>query len=71
MTLSERARLRELEREVRELRMKTEFPGKEAAFFASMHQSVPAADGHPAGPISEMKTAAPLFAGTAVCVGWG
>jgi transposase len=36
LNLSERARLRELEREVRELRMKTEFPGKAAAFFASM-----------------------------------
>ena len=36
LTLSERARLRELEREVRELRMKTEFLGKAAAFFASM-----------------------------------
>jgi transposase-like protein len=32
LTLSERARLRELEREVRELRMKTEFLGKAAAF---------------------------------------
>lgn len=31
---SERARLRELERENRELRMKTEFLGKAAAFFA-------------------------------------
>jgi transposase len=36
LTLSERARLRELEREVRELRMKTEFLGKAAAFFASI-----------------------------------
>jgi hypothetical protein len=36
LTLSERARLQELEREVRELRMKTEFLGKAAAFFASM-----------------------------------
>src|SRR4051812_14894340 len=35
LTLSERARLRELEREVRELQMKTEFLGKAAAFFAS------------------------------------
>jgi transposase-like protein len=34
LTLSERARLRELERENRELRMKTEFLGKAAAFFA-------------------------------------
>jgi transposase len=36
LNLSERARLRELEREVRELRMKAEFLGKAAAFFASM-----------------------------------
>ena len=34
LTISERARLRELERENRELRMKTEFLGKAAAFFA-------------------------------------
>jgi transposase len=34
LTVSERARLRELEREVRELRMKAEFLGKSAAFFA-------------------------------------
>ena len=34
LTISERARLRELEKEVRELRMKTEFLGKAAAFFA-------------------------------------
>jgi transposase-like protein len=34
LTLTERARLRELEREVRELRMKNEFLGKSAAFFA-------------------------------------
>lgn len=32
LSLSERARLRELEREVRELRLKTEFLGKAAAF---------------------------------------
>jgi transposase len=32
LTVSERARLRELERENRELRMKTEFLGKAAAF---------------------------------------
>jgi transposase len=32
--VSERARLRELERENRELRMKAEFLGKSAAFFA-------------------------------------
>lgn len=34
LTLTERARLRELERENRELRMKAEFLGKSAAFFA-------------------------------------
>jgi len=34
LTISERARLRELEKEVRVLRMKTEFLGKAAAFFA-------------------------------------
>jgi transposase len=34
LTVSERARLRELERENRELRMKAEFLGKTAAFFA-------------------------------------
>jgi transposase len=34
LTVSERARLRELERENRELRMKAEFLGKSAAFFA-------------------------------------
>lgn len=34
LTLPERARLRELERENRELRMKTDFLGKAAAFFA-------------------------------------
>ena len=38
LTLSERARLRELEREVRELRMKAEFLGKAAAFFAREHR---------------------------------
>jgi transposase len=38
LTLSERTRLRELEREVRELRMKTEFLGKAAAFFAQEYQ---------------------------------
>src|SRR3954454_15968212 len=32
LTISERARLRELEREVRELRMKTEFLGKRRPF---------------------------------------
>lgn len=34
LTVSERARLRELERENRELRMQNEFLGKAAAFFA-------------------------------------
>ena len=38
LTLSERARLRELEKEVRELRMKTEFLGKAAAFFAQEYR---------------------------------
>lgn len=34
LTVSERARLRELEKENRELRLKSEFLGKAAAFFA-------------------------------------
>lgn len=34
LTVSERARLRELERENRELRLEKEFLGKAAAFFA-------------------------------------
>jgi transposase len=38
LTVSERARLRELDREVRELRMKTEFLGKAAAFFAQEYR---------------------------------
>ena len=38
LTTSERARLRELERENRELRMKTEFLGKAAAFFAQEYR---------------------------------
>lgn len=38
LKLSERARLRELERENRELRMQTEFLKKTAAFFASQNQ---------------------------------
>lgn len=38
LTLSERARLRELEREVRELRMENEFLGKATAFFAKKSQ---------------------------------
>ena len=38
LTSSERARLVELEKEVRELRMKTEFLGKAAAFFAQEYR---------------------------------
>ena len=38
LTISERSRLRELERENRELRMKAEFLEKAAAFFASRQQ---------------------------------
>jgi transposase len=38
LTLPERARLRELERENRELRMRTEFLGKAAAFFAQEYR---------------------------------
>jgi len=38
LQLSERARLRELERENRELRMKTEFLSKAAAYFAAEHR---------------------------------
>jgi transposase len=38
LQLSERARLRELEREVRELRMKAEFLSKAAAYFAAEHR---------------------------------
>ena len=37
LTLSERARLKELERENRELRMENEFLGKATAFFAKKH----------------------------------
>ncbi len=38
LNTSERARLRELEREVRELRMEKEFLKKAAAFFAQGQQ---------------------------------
>jgi transposase len=38
LTLPERARLRELERKNRELRMKAEFLGKAAAFFAQEYR---------------------------------
>jgi len=38
LQLSERARLRELEREVRELRMKSDFLAKAAAYFAAEHR---------------------------------
>ena len=38
MSVSDRARLRELERENRELRMKAEFLGKAAAFFAQEYR---------------------------------
>lgn len=38
LTVSERARLRELERENRELRMKNEFLGKAASFFAQEYR---------------------------------
>ena len=38
LTLSERVRLRELERENRELKMKNEFLGKAAAFFAQEYR---------------------------------
>jgi transposase len=38
LTMSERARLRELERENRELKMKNEFLGKAASFFAQEYR---------------------------------
>ncbi|CAO5255485.1 transposase [Frankia sp. AgKG'84/4] len=38
LSMSERARLRELEKENRELRMEREFLSKAAAFFAQRHQ---------------------------------
>jgi len=38
LSISDRARLRELERENRELRLKAEFLGKAAAFFAQEYR---------------------------------
>ena len=38
LSVSERTRLRELEKEVRELRLKSEFLGKAAAFFAQEYR---------------------------------
>ncbi len=38
LTVNERARLRELERENRELKMKAEFLGKAASFFAQEYR---------------------------------
>ena len=38
LSMSDRARLRELERENRELKMKAEFLGKAAAFFAQEYR---------------------------------
>ena len=38
LSVSDRARLRELERENRELRLKAEFLGKTAAFFAQEYR---------------------------------
>lgn len=38
LTVSERVQLKELQAEVRELRMKTEFLGKAAAFFAQEYR---------------------------------
>ena len=38
LTVTERARLRELERENRELKMRNEFLGKAAAFFAQEYR---------------------------------
>ena len=38
LSISERARLRELEKEVRDLRLKGEFLGKAAAFFAQEYR---------------------------------
>jgi hypothetical protein len=42
LQLSERVRLRELEREVRELRMKAELLSKAAAYFAAERENAPA-----------------------------
>jgi transposase-like protein len=38
LTVSERARIKELERENRELKMENEFLGKSVAFFAKKHR---------------------------------
>jgi transposase len=38
LTVSERARLKELERENRELKLENEFLGKSVAFFAKKHR---------------------------------
>src|SRR3954463_14575344 len=38
LTVPERARLKELEREIRELKMENEFLGKSVAFFAKKHR---------------------------------
>ena len=38
LAVSERARLKELEREIRELKMENEFLGKSVAFFAKKHR---------------------------------
>ena len=38
LSLSDRARLKELERENRELRMENDFLGKATAFFAKKHR---------------------------------
>jgi transposase len=38
LSLSERARMREMEKELRELRLKSDFLGKAAAFFAQEYR---------------------------------